>query len=121
MLKYRLATEDDVDLLFLWINDVDARANSYHKETVDYDKHVEWFTKRLHSPNFTFLIFFNDSNPVGQVRFELTAPYEAVISIIVDKAHRGMGYASSIIAQASDFFLQKNQGCKITAYTFKAN
>lgn len=121
MLKYRLATEGDVDLFFLWINDEQARANSYNKESVDYDKHVQWFTKRIHSSNFTFLIFFSDLNPVGQVRFELMAPSEAVISVMVDKAHRGMGHASNMIALASDFFLQKNQGCKITAYTFKAN
>ena len=31
------------------------------------------------------------------------------------------GWVSSYITLASDYFLQKNQGCKITAYTFKAN
>lgn len=121
MLTFRKANQEDIDVLFTWINDLDVRSNSYNKELISYETHKNWFNERINSVNFLFLIFSNESFPIGQIRFELLNNTEAVISILIDKNHRGKGYASKMILESSIFFLEQHIGYIIYAYIFKEN
>jgi RimJ/RimL family protein N-acetyltransferase len=118
-----MASIDDVGLLFNWANDPSVRSNSYSNQPIDYDTHVEWFTRRIDSENFLFYIFLNEEKlPIGLVRFEKSSKNkEAIISISIDERHRGNGYSVEMLKQASLDFLQKNDQFKILAYIFKTN
>ena len=122
-MSFRFATEKDADLLYKWVNDAVARENSYNPAPVDYNTHVDWFSKRIHAENYYFYIFtMDDKYEVGQVRIEKgNRPEEATISITVDENIRGKGHSSQMLRLASLDFLEKNQGFKILAYIFKTN
>jgi RimJ/RimL family protein N-acetyltransferase len=123
MLSFRFADKNQVDLYFQWANDAVARENSYNKEPIDYASHVQWFNRRVQSEDSLFYVFYNEHNePVGNVRFEKKAgTAEATISIMTDKTHRGKGYATQMLIQASSDFLERNPGFTIKALIFVSN
>ena len=108
MLSFRKATADDVQLFFDWANDELVRFNSYNQQPVIYEKHVEWFSNKLADRNYTFLVFEDaKKQAVGQVRFQLENN-GAVIGILVDKNHRGKGYAAEMLKMASEYFHEQH-------------
>jgi RimJ/RimL family protein N-acetyltransferase len=123
MLSFRPATENDADLFFAWANDREARNNSYNQEPIAYVDHVAWFNRKINSGNCRFYVFHDeDGKPVGQVRIEKTGnPGQALISVSVDKDHRGKGYSTEMLRLASDDFLADDASCTIVAYVFTSN
>lgn len=122
MLSFSPATEKDANLFFEWANDPETRKNSYNQEPIPYADHVAWFNKRVNSGSCKFYVFRNDEGePVGQVRIEKTGPDQALISISVDKDHRGKGYSSEMLRQASEDFLAGAASYTIVAYVFTGN
>ena len=123
MLTFRYADESDVDLLFNWANEESARKNSYNPVEIKYEDHVNWFSKRIDSENFYLYIFTNaEGINVGQVRIEKsTGVNEAIISISIDREHRGRGYSVEMLKKAFADFISKNKGYIIFAYIFKDN
>jgi RimJ/RimL family protein N-acetyltransferase len=121
MLSFRKATPDDVQLFFEWANDELVRFNSYNQQPVIFEKHVEWFSNKLADESYTFLVFQDEKKaPVGQVRFQLENS-GAVIGILVDKDHRGKGYAAQMLKIASKYFHDQHPGVEITAYVKTGN
>lgn len=115
-LKFRLATADDVHLLFEWANDDLVRANSYNQQPILFDNHAKWFNEKLKDSNALFLIFLDkNEQPVGQVRYQINNR-EAVVGILVDKSHRGKGYASKMLSIAADYFQRLNPDVEIQAF-----
>ncbi|PTS95983.1 hypothetical protein DBR11_20080 [Pedobacter sp. HMWF019] len=122
MLKFRYATDSDVELLYEWANDPTARENSYNKESIPFEDHKKWFDKGLCSGKRSIYIFTNDKGEaIGQVRIEYTSENEAIISISVDINYRKNGYAVEMLNTACADFKVKTPGIKISAYIFKNN
>lgn len=122
MLEFRYANANDVDLFYKWVNDETARQNSYNSKPIQYTDHVNWYNKRLNSGEAHFYIFIDRGNPVGQVRFEKgEGEFESIISVSVDKDHRGKGYSSKMLKVASEDFVGKHNSHTIIAYIFKTN
>lgn len=122
MLKFRKATINDVALFFNWANDPLVRSNSYHKELIIYENHVNWFTNQINSDTNYFYVFFDESNlPVGQVRINKSGEDQAIIGLMIDAKFRGNGFAKEMITKASDDFLSVNSSFTILAYIFKIN
>jgi spore coat polysaccharide biosynthesis protein SpsF len=120
-LHFRFATQQDVDLYFNWANDEVVRKNSYNQQLVPYQNHVEWFKRKLNQPQCHFYLFLNQDNlPVGQVRID-KPENEVVIGISIDANHRGKGYASEMLIQATNHYLQKHPQATIYAYIKKEN
>jgi RimJ/RimL family protein N-acetyltransferase len=120
-LKFRLATADDVHLLFEWANDDLVRANSYNQQPILLENHAKWFNDKLRDPNAIFLIFLNENElPVGQVRYQINGG-EAVVGILIDKTHRGKGYASKMLSIAADYFHRLNPDIEIHAFVKVTN
>ena len=65
-LHLRKATEADAERLFHWRNDAEARANSFHTETVPYAEHVAWLTNALHDSAQEIYILYKEDIPIGQ-------------------------------------------------------
>lgn len=120
-LKFRLGTADDVHLLFEWANDDLVRANSYNQKPILFENHVKWFSEKLEDPNALFLIFLDENElPVGQVRYQING-LEAVVGILIDKMHRGKGYASKMLSIAADYFHSMNPNVEIHAFVKVSN
>ncbi|MBB3837360.1 RimJ/RimL family protein N-acetyltransferase [Runella defluvii] len=105
-LSFRKAIGSDVDLYFEWANDEGTRQNSFNSDPIPYDKHVDWFVKKIQAPNSLMLVFENHlKQPVGQVRIDKNDD-ESVIGISIANHFRGNGFATSMIAQSIQAFFE---------------
>src|SRR6188474_950002 len=96
---WRVATHEDVLLLFEWANDPVVRANSFNSEPIMPATHVEWFARTLSDPNCLLLILLEAGGaPIGQARFNRTSAREAEISIALAAEWRGRGIGARAIA-----------------------
>jgi RimJ/RimL family protein N-acetyltransferase len=120
-LHFRFATEHDVDLYFEWANDITVRQNSFIQDEISYANHVYWFNSKLQSSACNFFLFLNSTNEnVGQIRIDISNN-ETVIGISIDKNHRGKGYATEMLIQATNHYLSNHPSETIIAYIKKEN
>ncbi len=97
-LSIRLAQSDDAELLWNWANDNSVRERSFNQEPIAWQSHLEWFSRRLASPDARFYLLLEDGEPVGQIRFDRDAGGQAAeISFSIAKEHRGRGFGSEIL------------------------
>lgn len=97
MLKMRRATAADVLLYHRWANEEEVRKQSFRREPIPYDVHVQWFNRRREAPDCLLAVFENgDGQPVGQVRIE-SVDGNATISVSVDNRFRGLGYGTEML------------------------
>lgn len=102
-MRHRVAAPDDVLLYFNWANDPDTRQQSFNSAPIPWEAHQAWFARKVSDPNALLLVFEREpGEPVGQVRFEKQADNEVIIGISVDKAFRGRGLASQLIADGCE-------------------
>jgi UDP-2,4-diacetamido-2,4,6-trideoxy-beta-L-altropyranose hydrolase len=98
----RGATDGDCVLLWEWANDPDVRTASFEGNAISWQDHDHWFRAKLADKNCVILIAENNGVPLGQIRFDRTLDYEAEIDVSIARKYRGRGYASSLIATASE-------------------
>lgn len=116
MISFRKANEQDVQLFFDWANDELVRANSFNQQPIIFENHVKWFNEKIKDEDFIFLVFVNENKEaIGQVRFQKKNG-NAVVGILIDKHHRGKGYAVQLLTMASDFFHQQYAQFQIYAF-----
>lgn len=97
----REAKGDDAERLFGWANDPEARAWSFSKGAIAWESHLAWFGRRLANPLAqSFIVEDPFGAAVGLVRFDLSEGFRTV-SIQVDSAFRGRGYAVSLLETAT--------------------
>lgn len=94
-IKLRLATIDDAQLLFDWVNNIDVRRNSLITEKIVWNEHLKWFKSKLQSQSKIYILF-NDKIPVGQIRLDYMNTFWA-IDYSIDSKHRGNGFGKIII------------------------
>ena len=113
----RKAIESDLMLYFEWTNDETVRENSYKSEPISLENHSSWFKNKINDEECLMLVFENHINqPIGQVRIQKQDNKSALIGISNDVNHRGKGYASKMIAIASEYFLNEYPDFHINAY-----
>lgn len=96
MVKLRKATLDDMDILYLWVNDPVVRNNSFNVESVSYKNHQKWF-KRIMNDNAVYqFILIDDKTPVGQIRLNVDGD-EAEIGYSIAREYRGKGFGRAIL------------------------
>ncbi len=120
MLQFRKATKSDVDILFKWANDPKARNNSFNKEPIKYEDHVDWLDTELKNDNSIILIFERDNISIGVVRFHKERE-SWTISINIDEKHRGKGNALEMIEKSAFYFFSNCQEDTINAFIKKEN
>ena len=122
MLQFRKASIDDMHLYYEWANDKLVRDYSYNSDTIDLQKHENWFKQKLIDPECLMLVFYNDlAENIGQVRFQKQNEKSAVIGVSIDQRQRGKGYSKKILKIASDFYLELYKEIEIEAYIKKNN
>lgn len=93
----REAREEDLMQYFVWANDPAVRNNSFSSKPIVLEDHTAWFNKRVQSEDTLLLIFFNNENPIGQVRFQQNNDRNALINYSVDSNVHGQGYGFTIL------------------------
>lgn len=107
-LRYRLATEDDINLYFEWVNNIDVRFNSFQTAKINFQSHSKWFRDNISSDNVIMLVFEYEGDPCGQVRFN-TESDRAYIDISISAEFRGRSLAKKMLTLAiSKFFSLTN-------------
>jgi RimJ/RimL family protein N-acetyltransferase len=101
-LRLRRVQQEDCRLMWEWANDPEVRAASFTEAPIEWDQHVDWFTRKLRDPGCVMLIATDErGTPLGQIRCEDTGDGEAEIHVSIAKESRGHGYACSLIDLAA--------------------
>ncbi len=95
-LTLKIFQEEDIDLLFEWVNEEGCRKNSFNPEPIDYETHVNWCLDKITSEEVDIFIVYLQNIPVAQLRF-LYEKHKALISYSIDKNYRGMGLGYRVI------------------------
>lgn len=116
-IRFRKAAESDMLTYFHWTNDASVRENSYQSKSIALEDHAHWFNNKITDDNCQMLIFEDHvKQPIGQVRIQKGEGKTAIIGISTDNLQRGKGYASPMIATATDLFLKENPEFCVSAY-----
>ncbi len=101
-LSLRPAVEGDCELLFSWANDPEARRMSFSPDLIGWEEHQRWFERKLDDENcLLYIVTGPKGEPVGQVRFDIEAEREAVISVSIAPEWRGYGCGGDAIRLAT--------------------
>lgn len=121
-LSIRPAKIEDAELLWHWANDTSVRERSFNQEPIAWNVHLEWFSRRLSSPNTKFYILLKNGEPVGQIRYDRNEEENsAEISFSVMKEHRGKSFGIEILRLTKEVALNDLNCKKITAVVIEGN
>lgn len=96
MEKLRLATKEDMTLLFQWANDRNVRNASFCTEPITWETHVEWFQQMMESQDILQFIYECDDKAVGQVRLRIQNEV-GFVSYSIASEYRGNGKATQML------------------------
>jgi len=100
--RFRPATMDDAEMLFVWRNDPETRMQSIDGEEVGWEDHLRWLSAKLADPDCDLLIAVRGV-PVGTVRIDRRLEglkIASTLSWTVAPDARGRGYGKAIVRGA---------------------
>lgn len=108
-LVLRRAGRGDVQKIWRWANDPEARRVSFRQDAIPWTAHVAWYRQRLKSPKTRFWVGeTRTGRPVGQVRFDAHRPGVARVSVSVDSRERHRGWGRMLVGRGTRLFLKKS-------------
>lgn len=105
-IDFKLVTEKDCGLLFVWANDVEVRKNAFNSKAIQYKEHKKWLGEKLKSKNTKMFILYVNEEAVGQIRIDVENDEIGVLDYSIIENRRGKGYGS-IVLLAIDDILEK--------------
>lgn len=99
--RLRQAVKEDAELLFAWTNEEETRKNSFSKEPVLWENHIQWFDKKLADKNCLFFVLTDGEKECGTVRLDREGNC-GIISYSIDKNRRGQGLGRRILSLAEE-------------------
>lgn len=103
--KLRLASYDDIDILYRWANDELTRKFSFRTQRILYSEHVNWFHQKMLSSESEIFIYECNQEPTGMLRLEYNNR-KAYISFSVDEECRGHGHGGKILELARKYVIE---------------
>ena len=97
--KVKNATDEDMELYWIWANDKKVRNNALNKEHIPWENHVKWFQSKRANKNCSLYLILGDKKPIGQVRFEKEGDY-ARIDYSIARQFRGRKLGKKILDEA---------------------
>ena len=92
----RKASEDDMDLLYQWVNDEMVRANSFSTAWISYEEHKKWFMDLLADCWRQQYIYVYEQEEIGQIRLTINGE-KAEIGYSIQKDKRCMGHGKILL------------------------
>lgn len=96
VIEFRPAKEEDLDMLFSWVNDEAVRENSFNNNKVQYSDHKAWFQKKMKSSDTRIYICFEEGKAIGQIRIDIEG-CTGIIDYSVAREFRGRGYGTEML------------------------
>lgn len=116
-MKIRESEKEDMMFLFNLRNDVIARQSAFNTEPIDLDTHRQWFNRKLTDENTVILIFENNEDKVGQIRFDIDRKLNvAEVDIAIIRVCRGKGYGVELLKMGCKYAFEKLRIKKIVAH-----
>jgi RimJ/RimL family protein N-acetyltransferase len=102
----RLALMKDCRHIFDIISDSDVIKARFKQNLILWSEHLKWFQSALKSSDRLLLILEdNDNNFLGMLRFDICSKH-ADVSIVLNKASRGLGYGQRALQMGCNFVYQ---------------
>ncbi len=127
-LKIKLADNVDTKDVFELSNDPIVRHNSFKRNLIDWQDHINWFSKKIRNEDSIFYVARTISNEfVGYVRFDKQSNNDkldncCIITIHLIESFRGKGIGGYLIKETSKIiFNDYNNLENIYAYVKKEN
>jgi UDP-2,4-diacetamido-2,4,6-trideoxy-beta-L-altropyranose hydrolase len=119
--RLRLATVEDMPLLFHWANDPVVRNNSFHPKTIGWEEHCAWFAAKLQDPAcMMFMALQDGGRPLGVARFDMQG-HIATVSVSIAAEFRGRGVGGRVISKACAALFAARPVVKVHAYIKQDN
>lgn len=118
--KLRIATADDLDLAYEWVNKDSVRRYSIQKEFVAYKNHCTWFLERISSQDCLYYIAEIRSQGIGSFRVDRTEE-GALISFLLDPEFHGKGLGAKLLGAGIEKIKQEWPKILIVAYVVRTN
>lgn len=99
----RPATQEDVEMAYLWRNAESTRRFFRDPRPVDWSVHVEWWSQTLKRPDRHLLVGVVNSFPIGIVRLDMVQPNEVEISLYLAPELTGLGLGSALLRAANSW------------------
>jgi UDP-2,4-diacetamido-2,4,6-trideoxy-beta-L-altropyranose hydrolase len=102
VLKLRVATLDDAQLLFDGRNAEAVRRWSQQSALIEWSQHLNWLTASLRNPQRLLLIAEADDGAVGVLRYDLRG-FEAEVSLYLLEGRFGLGWGRALLTRGEEF------------------
>lgn len=102
VLALRLATAQDVRLLFEGRNADSVRRWAFNSEPIDWDSHVRWFERSLADDQRLLLIAHTAQGPIGVLRYDLRGEH-AEVSVYLMQGQAGLGWGRALLGSGERF------------------
>jgi RimJ/RimL family protein N-acetyltransferase len=110
LLTIRPVAESDCRRLWHWTNDPAVRRSAFCQTRIPWDKHVQWFEKKLNDDMCRIYIAENaDGVPIGQVRFDRRDDGDAEIDVNVAPDQRGRGYGGQLLIKSAEAYFGETE------------
>lgn len=104
----RPATASDSAALWAWRNAPRVRLASRDSSPISAESHHAWFTCALAAPDRVLLVGERDGQPVGVVRFDLSAQDGTEVSIYLVPEDNARGSGSALLAAAEAWLAREH-------------
>jgi len=106
-LRLREAEPGDCHRLWVLANDPVVRSFSFSQKQIEWESHVEWFTRVIESlDSHIFLAEDAEGDFVGQIRFDLERG-DAVVTVEIVPSRRGSGLGVALIRAGTLRYLEE--------------
>jgi len=120
-LRVRRACFQDAELLWQWANDPTVRMSSFHPGSIPLGEHIEWYKKKLTSPNTRIWMLELDQVPVAQIRYDRLCTDTAEISFSIAADYRGKGLGTRALVLTSGMACRELGVKRLKGVVFSSN
>lgn len=92
----RYATEEDMDLLYRFVNDGEVRKQAFSSRPIRYEEHRAWYGRLLGRTDARQYIYMYDKEAIGQIRVEIKGD-AGEIDYSISRAWRGNGHGRKML------------------------
>lgn len=120
-ISLRLATMNDLEMVFRWRNDPFILAHGSSQCEVTRDEHEAWFAETIRGIRRRMYIVVRSTEPIGQVRFDREGESDCVISVYLLNEFTGQGWGVDAIRLGCESIFQSWDVSRVIACVRKDN
>lgn len=95
-----------MNITFEWANNEIIRQFAFNKHIISIEEHTNWFISKINNPQCFYYLAFQNSIPLGSIRFDVIEG-EAIISYLVDPKYHGQGYGKTILKMGIEILMKE--------------